>query len=213
MRVQNRNPISTPAGDVVDKRSHAGMICGVVIVSMLAVISIALVSRSSAAFTASTDTDGSSFSSGSVDLVDDDVVGNALINVADLKPGQSVTDCIVVTYQGSIPDPAGVKLYSGGYTDTGTFGDHLDITVEEGTGGTFHDCTGFGTENTIVAGQALSAFDAARTDYATGVGVWDPSGTPQAKTYRVTAQLDPATPTGQQNQGVTDVTFTWEVQT
>jgi hypothetical protein len=129
-----------------------------------------------------------------------------------MKPGQTVTDCIVVTYQGSIPDPSGVKLYSGGYTDTGTFADHLNLTVEEGTGGTVDDCTGFGSEAVIVTAQPLSAFDAARFDYGSGVGVWDPNGTPQSKTYQITVELDPATPSSQQNEGVTDLTLTWEIQ-
>ena len=129
-----------------------------------------------------------------------------------MKPGQTVTDCIVVTYQGSIPDPLGVKLYSGGYTDTGTFADHLRLTVDEGTGGTVDDCSGFSMENTIVTNQALSAFDGAAIDYSSGVGVWDPSGTPQSKTYQISVQLDPVTPTDQQNETVDNVTLVWEVQ-
>ncbi len=177
MRATDRSPESNVAGRAaaIDRRSRATVVRGAVIFAALAIVSVVLVSRSSAAFTASTDTSGSSFSSGNVDLVDNDQ-GAALITVADMKPGQTVTDCIVVTYQGSIPDPLGVKLYSGGYADTGTFADHLLLTVDEGNGGTVDDCTGFVSDGPIVTNQALSAFDGAATDYASGVGDVGPLG-------------------------------------
>jgi hypothetical protein len=42
--------------------------------------------------------------------------------------------------------------------------------------------------------------------------VWDPSGTPQSKTYQVTVELDAATPNAEQGESVTALTFVWEVQ-
>ena len=80
-----------------------------------------------------------------------------MFSVTDMAPGQSVTKCIVVTYQGSIADPNAVKLYSGGLTDSGTLADHLNLTVEEGSGGTFADCTGFAPSGTIENGWLVTA--------------------------------------------------------
>ncbi|NIP96215.1 MAG: hypothetical protein GWO24_23395, partial [Akkermansiaceae bacterium] len=90
---------------------------------------------------------------------------------------------------GTVADPAGVKLYSGGFTDSGTLADNLNITIEEGTGGSFGSCIGFSAENTIEPTGTLSAFDTAHTNYTNGAGVWDPSGTPESKTYRITLEL------------------------
>jgi predicted ribosomally synthesized peptide with SipW-like signal peptide len=177
----------------------------------LAVVSGLIVQRSVAVFTATTDSPGNSFSTGTVDLVDDDL-GAAMFTATGMVPGQSVTDCIVVTYQGTVADPSGVKLYSGGYTDSGDLDTYLNLTIDEGTGGTFGDCTGFGLENTIESGGTLSDFDATHTSYATGAGVWDPSSTPESKTYRITVELDAAAPDAEQGESVTAATSTWEVQ-
>lgn len=180
------------------------------VVSMVGVSAL-VVTSSIAAFTDTTTNAGNSFSTGTVALVDDDLDA-AMFSVTGLVPGQSVTDCLVVTYQGTVADPSAVKLYSGGYTDSGDLGTFLNLTVEEGTGGTFGDCTGFSLENTIESGGTLAGFDTTHTDYASGAGVWDPAATPVSKTYRVTVQLDPAAPDTEQGESVTALTFTWEVQ-
>jgi hypothetical protein len=177
----------------------------------LAVVSILVVRSSTAAFTDVTQNTGNAFVVGSVDLVDDDAA-SAMFNVTNMEPGQTAVDCIVVTYQGSVPDTSAVKLYSGGYTDSGTLATFLNLTVEEGTGGSFGDCTGFVTENTIVSSMALNTFDTNHTNYGNGAGVWDPSSTPVSKTYRVTVELDALTPNAQQGQSVTTFILNWETQ-
>ncbi len=177
----------------------------------LLTVSAVVVSSSTAAFTASTSNAGNSLSTGTVDLVDNDL-GAVMFTASDLVPGQSVTDCIVVTYQGTVADPAGVKVYSGGYTDSGTVATYLNLTIEEESGGTFGNCTGFVTGATIESGSTLAGFDSASSDYSTGVGAWDPSGTPESTTYRITVQLDPSAPDTQQGESVSAMTFAWEVQ-
>ncbi len=183
---------------------------GVALASM-ALVSAVVVTRSEAAFTASTDNTGSSFTAGSVTLVDNDS-SSALFTIAQMTPGTTSVDCITVTYQGTITNPAAVKLYSGGYTDSGNFADFLNVTIEEGTGGTFGDCTGFTSQNTIETSGTLVDFDTTHTSYATGAGVWDPSGTPESKTYRITVELDATTPNAEQGESVTALTLTWEAQ-
>jgi hypothetical protein len=177
----------------------------------LLLVGVLVVTSSRAAFTDTTDNIGNAFTAGDVDLVDDDS-GFAMFTVSNMEPGDSVTDCIVVTYQGGITDPSAVKLYSGGYTDSDNFADYLNLTVEEGSGGLFGDCTGFSLENAIESGGTVTDFDTTHTGYASGAGVWDPSGTPQSKTYQVTVELDAATPNAEQGESVTALTFVWEVQ-
>jgi predicted ribosomally synthesized peptide with SipW-like signal peptide len=177
----------------------------------LLLVGFLVVTGSRAAFTDTTDNTGNAFAAGTVDLVDDDS-DSAMFDVAGMAPGDSVTDCIVVTYEGTVLDPAAVKLYSGGYTDSGDFANYLNLTIEEGTGGAFGNCSGFNFENEIEPGGTLAAFGTAHTDYLTGVGVWDPTGTPESKTYRFTVELDAATPNAEQGESVTALAFTWEVQ-
>jgi predicted ribosomally synthesized peptide with SipW-like signal peptide len=201
---KHRNKEFRPAGS-----ANMARMGGVLLASLL--VGSLVITASRAAFTDTTDNTGNSFTAGDVDLVDDDS-GSVMFNVSNMVPADSVTDCIVVTYQGSVVDPSAVKLYSGGYTDSGDFADYLNLTVEEGSGGSFGDCTLFSLENTIESGGTVTAFDTTHTDYASGAGVWDPSGTPQSKTYRITVELDAATPNAEQGESVTALTFTWEVQ-
>ena len=177
----------------------------------LVVVSVLVVSSSVAAFTSSTENTGNSFTAGTVALVDDDVAA-VMFTVTNMDPGTTTTDCIEVTYQGTVPNPAAVKIYSGGYTDSGNYDTYLNLTIEEGTGGVFGNCTGFTLENTIESAGTLSDFDTAHTNYATGAGVWDPAATPESKTYRITVALDSAVPDAEQGESVTAMTFTWEVQ-
>lgn len=156
-------------------------------------------------------TTNSAHSFPAVDLVDDDT-GSALFSITNMVPGQSVTKCIVVTYNGTVADPAAVKLYSGGDTDTGTLGDYLNVTIEEGTGGSFSSCSGFTPENIILKAVTFSTFTTTNINYSTGAGAWDPTATPESKTYKVTVQLDPSTPNMEQGKSVSPLLFTWEIQ-
>lgn len=182
-----------------------------VAVVMLALVAVSLLvlNSSRAAFSDTTDSTGNSLSAGTVDLVDDDA-GSAMFTVPNMAPGDSVEACIKVTYQGLIADPAPVHVYSGSYTDSADLASFLNLTIEEGSGNS-SDCTDFTAGTTIEPGSTLKDFDIAHFDYASGAGVWDPSGTPESKTYRVTFQLDPATPNSEQGASVTALTITWEV--
>lgn len=149
---------------------------------------------------------------GDVVLVDNDGGVNVLFEIDDMAPGDSETTCINVTYQGSIPDPGGVVVYSGGLTDSDALPDDLNLTIEEGTGAaTFGDCTGFALDG-LIFDDTLGTFDSTHTDYLTGVGSWDPSSTPESSSYRITLELDPDAAPSSQGESVTDLSFIWEVQ-
>jgi hypothetical protein len=166
-----------------------------------------ILSASFAAFSDTTDNSGNTWSAGTVILTDDDA-GSAMFIVSDMAPLATVTECIVVTYSGSLL-PADVNLYgvSGG---TGLDA-YLDVTVEEGSGGIFGDCSfggGFSPTSTIFTGT-LTSFAATHTNFATGAGAWLPAANPESRTYRFTVTL-------QDNnlaQGLNaTATFTWEAQ-
>jgi hypothetical protein len=192
------------------RQNNAGLIRVGTIVVASVVVTTMVVSASRAPFTASTSNIDNSVAAGTVTLTDD--AASALFTVEGMVPGQTETRCVLVTYDGTVADPAPVRLYSGGYVDSGTFSDYLSVTIEEGTGATFGDCAGFVPDATIESGVSLSAFDAARTDYATGAGGWDPASTAESRAYRISFQLDPATPDAQQGESVNTLVFTWETQ-
>lgn len=192
-------------------RSGLAILRVVVVMLAMALASWLVVRSSDAAFSGTTDNLTSSVAAGTVDIVDDDLAA-ALFTVTGLLPGQSVTECITVTYQGTVADPSAVRIYSGGYTDSGDFATVLNLTIDEGAGGSFGDCTGFVLGTTIESGGTLADFDTAHSSYATGAGSWDPASTPESKTYRVTLELDAATPDAEQGESVTALTLTWETQ-
>jgi hypothetical protein len=196
-----------------EQESAVLLIVSAVLTVLLSLVVVsAFVMRSSyAAFSDTASNTGNTFSTGTVDLVDSDS-GAVMFTATGLIPGQSVSNCIIVTYQGTIANPSAVKVYSGGFTDSGSLASYLNLTIEEGTGGTFGSCTGFSVQNTIVSSGTLADFHSTRTSYANGAGVWDPSSTPSSKTYRITVALSSSAPNAQQGASVSSQAFIWEVQ-
>lgn len=201
---------STQGRTATVTQKSSGVVNALAIALGILVSGAVVLTTSRAAFSDTTDNSNNSFTTGTVDLTDDDS-GSAAFTVTNMVPGGSVTRCILVTYQGTIPNPGVVRFYSGGFTDSGTLGSHLNLTVEEGTGGDFATCTGFTPSGTIES-ATLTQFDIDHTDYSNGAGTWDPSSTPESRTYRITVQLSSSTPSNQQGQSVTGLVFTWETQ-
>lgn len=159
-----------------------------------------------AAFSAQTDNQGNQFAAGTVSLTDDDG-GTALFTVTDMIPGQTETGCIEVTYSGSLDSE--VRAF-GAATGGDGLENHLDLTIERGTG----DCAAFGTSTVVWANGSdgdLGTFVASATDYASGIDNWQPTGggADDMVPYRITVTL-------QDDDGAqglsTEVTFTWEAQ-
>lgn len=171
---------------------------------------------SSATFTGTTDNGPNSWDAGTVALSDNDN-GTAMFTVTGLKPGDTGTDCVYVTYDGTLTgaDITNVKLYA---STTGTDGDggsdtlldHLDMEVVRGA--TTEDCTvslGSITSTTVYANDLLGNFNA---DFATGHdSAWNPSATGDSVPFFFTWDLPSTTGDAAQGDGAT-ATFTWEVQ-
>lgn len=168
----------------------------------------------SALFSATANPD-SSFSTGTVDLSDNDA-GASMLSLVNARPGDSDTGCIRVTYSGSLD--ATVRLHA---AVSGSLAQYLDVTVTRGTDSSpsFDSCGSFapdaanytGAGPGVVYSGRLSAFPASY-----GAGIVDPvPGSPETWTasethsYRVTVTLanDPAA------QGLSaSADFRWEAR-
>jgi hypothetical protein len=167
-------------------------------------ISGALVhSASDAAFNGTTTNPANSWSAGKVAIFDDDAT-TAMFTVTGAKPGDSGTQCITVTYTGTLTVP--VKLYAS--ASSGTLRSYLTLDVEIGTGGSFADCTGITGTSSLYSGN-LNTFATTYSSWSTGLGGWTPTGTGQTRTYRVTWTLDDDDAAAGKSAAVT---LAWEVR-
>ena len=143
---------------------------------------------SQAAFTASTRNAGSAWSTGNVVLTDDDL-GAAAFTVENIVPGQTGQKCIVVTSQSNVPGE--VRSYTQNLISAKGLEDRIFFDLEQGTGGSFNDCTGFTPTANNVPEMSLAALSTANRDFATGGAPWDTAGTPgETQSYRGTWRFD-----------------------
>lgn len=163
------------------------------------------------AFTADTSNPADNWTTGTVQLADDDA-GTALFTVTGLKPGLTGSNCIRVTSTGTLP--AAVKLYATGPATTNALSAALTLTIEQGIGGGFGSCSGFTADTvggTLFTGP-LSTFALPTSGYSNGVGSWTTTGTgTESKVYRISYTLPTSTPSTAQGL-TTTATFTWEAQ-
>ncbi len=164
-------------------------------------------SSSWAAFSATTENATNDFAAGTVALTDNDAGVALFDSLNNLKPGDGETDCIEVTYSGTLD--AQVRMYGSITAGTG-LEDYLDFTVERGTG----TCAAFAADvmvwDTATDGD-LGVFLAGATNYGTGVDNWNVTGggPDDMVPFRITATLQD----DNSAQGLdSTVTFTWESQ-
>ncbi|TFC95201.1 MULTISPECIES: hypothetical protein [Cryobacterium] len=163
------------------------------------------------AFTATTVNPINNWSSGTVALTDDDT-NIAMFTATKLAPGSTGTKCIVVTSSGTVP--SAVKLYGTTPATTNAFSGSINLSVVQGTGGTFGSCTGFtalATGSSVFTGT-LAGFGTAATSFGTGTGNWAPTGTAaESRTYQFTYTVDAGAPNTTQGS-TASIGFTWEAQ-
>ena|SRR5215210_4747192 len=160
---------------------------------------------------------GNSFEAGTVTLGDDDG-GSAMFDaLTNLKPGDSSTRCIVVTYSGSLP--ASVRLH--GTTGGTGLDSYLNLTVTRGTKSSgFSGCGDFNADGTTyISGKPAGVvYDGTLAGYpdSSAAGIVDPvAGSPESWTnneshayrFQVTVQNDAAAA----GKTATQV-FRWEAQ-
>jgi camelysin-like metallo-endopeptidase len=145
-------------------------------------------------FSATTQNSGNEISAGTVVLTDNDA-GSAMFNITGVKPGESWTRCLKVTYNGSLP--ADIHQYESGRS--GPLAPYMHLVLEQGTqpGGTFPSCSGFIPDG---AGPSYDgpAFDALAVNFETGwttvphgQTLWNPG---DSVVYKMIMSLDANAP-------------------
>jgi hypothetical protein len=160
------------------------------------------------AFSATTDNAGNQLSTGDVALSDNDSNG-ALYFKTNAEPGESFSQCIKVTFTGSMASD--VRLYT---SAVGALGDYVNLTITTGTT-TGAGCTGFSADpgGPLYTGE-LDEFAADNSGWANGLpdlpegaSSWT-NGSAVAYKFDVTIQDDP----GAEGKDTNAHTFTWEAQ-
>ena len=203
-------------------RSTANVVAGVLALALTAGL---VIRTSTAVFTAQTDNTGNSLEAGTIVLTDDDG-GTAVLTMSNIAPGESSQDCIEVTYDGTL-DPEQVRVFSTSAFATvddpdragtaASMQDQVNITIEQGTGGSFGSCAGF-VGTTIVPEVNLATWDATTNPdpdtstgagYVSGAGDWDPTGPGQSRVYRITLELDGSTGNDFQGARLGGIHLSW----
>ena len=160
-----------------------------------------------AGFTDTTRNLPASVSTGTVAL-SNNVEGYWPVTLPEMRPGDSDTECIIVTSTGS--EPAQVKLYGTGRTSTAGLANHITFTWTAGTGGGANgDCTGF-VPNGTVSSTTMSNFP---TSFAAGYLPWNTvgGGAAESRSFRLTYSMSASAPAT--TKGATaGLTFVWEAQ-
>jgi hypothetical protein len=172
------------------------------------VIAAALVWQSAyAGFSDSTANLPASISTGTV-AVSNNVEGFGALTLPEMRPGDSNTQCVIVTSTGS--EPALVKLYAQDRTGNADIASNLTFVWSAGTGGgAYGDCTGFvasGSPQTV----KMSNF---AMRYADGYLPWNTAGgaAAETRTYRITYTMSTNPPSS--TKGTTaGITFVWGAQ-
>lgn len=195
--------------DLIPKKRNrrlAGVLRTATVAAAVATSGALLFDASRAAFSSSTSSNGSSAAAGTVVVGDDDADG-VMFNLTNMKPGDTASRCVNVTYSGSLP--ADVKLYGSiGGTGLATY---LDTVVEAGSGaagGAAMSCTGF-TASTSLHTGTLAAFGTARTNFANGLAGFAGATNGSTKSYKVTITLQDNNLAQAKNA---TAGFTWEAQ-
>ncbi|TFD93033.1 hypothetical protein E3T61_05520 [Cryobacterium lactosi] len=172
---------------------------------------------SNAAFSSSTRNPGNSWSTGSVALTDDDN-GTAGFQVSNVTPGQTGAKCIVVTASSSVPGV--VKAYVQNLSPSAQgLEKYIDLKIEQGTGGSFADCTGFVANSVpVLPAASLATLSTVNNDYATGGSPWTTTGNAsgESKTYKGTWTFDASGLTQLEIDALqgasTSIDLVWELQ-
>lgn len=184
-----------------DRKRAAALIIGSALVSALGVGALAY-TATSAAFSGTTDNLSNNFGAATVSLTDDDF-GGTNFNVTNMIPGDTVSDCIEVTYTGTTTSLAGLNMYG---ASSGLLAGELDLLVRHGAVG--ETCaTAVPTYSAVYSGD----LDLLGTTYATGAPGFTPTATAQMVPYFFDVTLKAATlNTAQGDTASAD--FTWEVR-
>ncbi len=125
--------------------SSTGRAVGAALACLL--VTSLVVERSIAAVQPSDSNSGGAFVAASLELSDDDE-GRSLVNLTNMVPGKLTSSCITVKYEGSLYPIELIMAVEA----IGDLSQYVEISVLQGTGGAFGDCTGFTEIQEMYAG-------------------------------------------------------------
>jgi len=196
-------------------RKVATIVSLVAVPVALAASGLVVAQSSYSAYSATTANPTSNWATGTVALSDDDN-NTAAFTASNLKPGSTGSRCIVVSSTGSLP--SAVKLYGTGAATTKALASDINLTITQGTGGSFGSCTGYtpAASGSTVYNGTLAGFSSAATNFSNGLGTWNTTGTgavanPETRTYQLTYSVRTET-TNDTQGGTAAIGFTWEAQ-
>ena len=171
-----------------DRRRAGSLIFGSAIVSALGVGALAYTSTNAA----------------TVSLADDDG-GTATFDIDNMVPGDTVSECILVTYTGSSEDLGDLKLWG---ASSGNLADDLTLQVRHGAENTL--CANPAPTTGLTDVYASAPLTGLGQNYANGHLGLTPDDTGDFVPYYFDVTLNAATPNSEQGETAT-VSFTWEV--
>jgi hypothetical protein len=183
----------------------------VAVPAAIAISGLVVSQASYSAYSATTVNPTNNWATGSVALTDDDA-NTAAFTAANLKPGSTGTKCIAVSSTGSLAST--VKLYATTPTGTKNLAANINVTISQGTGGSFGSCTGYAplASGADLYSGTLDALGKTATSYTTGIGDWAPTGKAnETRTYQITYTVNTNAPDTTQN-GTAALGLTWEAQ-
>ena len=175
-------------------RKIATIVSVVAVPAALVASGLVVAQSSYSAYSATTVNPSSNWATGTVALTDDDA-NAAAFTATNLKPGSTGTRCIVVTSNGTLPSQ--VRMYGRNGTGTTMLGAYMNLTVTQGTGGSFGSCDGFAplSSGAEIFNGSFMDFGTNHTGYAGGVGSWNPTGSaPESRTYKISYTISAAAP-------------------
>jgi hypothetical protein len=183
----------------------------VAVPAAIAVSGLVVSQASYSAYSATTVNPTNNWATGTVALADDDT-NTAAFTATNLKPGSTGTKCLAVTSSGSLAST--VKLYATNPASTKNLAANIDVTISQGTGGSFGSCAGF---TKLPAGADLYAgtldqLGTSATGFTTGLGDWAPTGkNDETRVYQITYTVNPKAPDTTQG-GTAALGLTFEAQ-
>lgn len=187
----------------MNKIRIAGAAAGVVLVSGI------VLQVSSAAFTDTTENAGNSWEAGTV-VLSDSRSGTAMFTAENMVPGDGDTQCIDVTYSGSVTPSEAIALHADvveSTVDGNGLGDDLDVSLEIGPAGT--NCTTMLLLGTEIYSGTVAGFNAVGSELDTG---WTPDAEgaqlDMSRPFRFTIDLGADTGNDAQGEGAT-AGFVW----
>jgi len=162
------------------------------------------------AFSSTTSNSPNTWSTTTVNLTNDST--SSLFTITNMSPGQTGFNCIQLTSTSTVATT--LKLYTAiGSAPANDVSSYITITIEQGSGGLYNDCSSFSASSTPFSGT-LSSLTSTATNYSNGVAAGSFTGTnpPQTTSYRITWTFSSSAPNSTQGGSTPTVTFTWEAQ-